>query len=206
VNVADIARGVRVSKRRLHPLEELLWEWVAVVERTARLWTEEADAAWVYNERASLSIFAGAVWRVGGVAFEEFSMTKGTGRKRSRGRADIWFEAAGTAMLAEAKQTWTGTGLLRDPGVRVGKALEHAVSDVALCEDYGCLRAGIVFAVPAIGHTKAERVDTHVASWLAKIQDVRCDALAWAFPATCRTKRWKHRLYPGTALLLQLQS
>jgi hypothetical protein len=68
--------GVVVRNSSGRRLEELLWEWISVVERTVRRWPDDDDAAWMYNERASISIFGGAVWRMGGVVFEEFVTDK----------------------------------------------------------------------------------------------------------------------------------
>src|SRR5262245_34034370 len=55
----------------LRSFEDLLWEWTSVIERVVRVWYQD-DVPWWYNERASLSLFAGAIWKVGGIAFEEF--------------------------------------------------------------------------------------------------------------------------------------
>jgi hypothetical protein len=52
-----------VIAKKLPILADVLWEWLGVMDRYVRL--SGGDLPWWYNERASISVFAGAVWRTG---------------------------------------------------------------------------------------------------------------------------------------------
>jgi hypothetical protein len=70
------------------------------------------DAAWWYNERAILSLFAGAIWSSNGWAFEEFATTKrervATKRKHrrdgARGDLEFWWPSSNKYFQCEAKR------------------------------------------------------------------------------------------------------
>lgn len=94
------------TSRELRSLYAVLEEWVKLNRNIGRQWSKEVgDLPWRYNERALLSLFAGAVWRIGGHAFEEFSEVKHSGRRKRKGngRVDLWFETSGREFRAEAK-------------------------------------------------------------------------------------------------------
>src|SRR5689334_19566240 len=93
------ARGGRGNFKRVFE------EWVKINTRLANEWAELGDAPWWYNERASLSLLAGAVWLCGGTAFEEYAADKKhLGKRiRYRGRSDIYFFLGGKHYMAEAK-------------------------------------------------------------------------------------------------------
>lgn len=66
------------------------------------------DVPWFYNERASLSQFAGAVWRANPTnhVLEEYACEKQDEGSDYKGRRDIWFRIEGQQYWAEAKQHW----------------------------------------------------------------------------------------------------
>ncbi len=130
--MADTTKGFhRGSLRSFAPIFK---KWIKANEEIARAWRSVQDAPWWYNERASLSVFAGAIWRAGGFAFEEYSDEKREIRKRSRtlgseypGRVDLYFNWAGCDFVAEAKFIWSGfsrndTGAMRRLQDRLNKA------------------------------------------------------------------------------------
>ncbi len=91
----------------------VLVEWQSMQDTS--WWEEENDAPWWYNERASLSLFAGAVWKCKGWVFEEFitkkHMTTRRGKRKNRhGQGDIMFGIKGQGFVAEAKQCWPNIG------------------------------------------------------------------------------------------------
>lgn len=79
----------------------------------------EFDLAYFYNERANVSIFAGAVWRQNpkdNLVLEEYSCDKGneysskneTNASTYKGRRDLWFCLGGSQFRCEAKQkSWS---------------------------------------------------------------------------------------------------
>lgn len=64
------------------------------------------DLPYHHTERATLSLFAGAVWRShpDNFVLEEFGTDKAWGSVGYRGRRDIWFTASGHSCSGEAKQ------------------------------------------------------------------------------------------------------
>jgi hypothetical protein len=48
--------------------------WITNNKDLVRSW--RGDLPWWYNERASISVLAGAAWGTGGLAFEEYSEDK----------------------------------------------------------------------------------------------------------------------------------
>lgn len=68
--------GVYTSKLRI--LRPILRQWVTINRKLAKRWEEYRDAPWWYNERASISVLAGAAWKTNGYAFEEYVGDKRT--------------------------------------------------------------------------------------------------------------------------------
>lgn len=66
------------------------------------------DVPWFYNERATLSYLAGALWRAhpDNLVLEEYACdkTRGGAADATRGRRDIWFLLEGRQHWGEAKQ------------------------------------------------------------------------------------------------------
>tara|TARA_R110002073_G_scaffold293075_4_gene458588 strand:+ start:4999 stop:5634 length:636 start_codon:yes stop_codon:yes gene_type:complete len=91
----------RIYTEQLNFLEPILNEWVRV-NRDIREQTG-TNLNW-FNERANLSALAGAVWRCGGVAVEEYSSPKG--EEGSMGRIDLFFKFNNKAVICESKHRW----------------------------------------------------------------------------------------------------
>jgi hypothetical protein len=94
-------------------LKPALLEWQSM--QKLDWWDHKGDAPWWYNERASLSLFAGAVWKCRGWVFEEFSIKRRTATtrgkyKRHSGRCDIMFGLGKIQFVGEAKQCWPVLG------------------------------------------------------------------------------------------------
>lgn len=66
------------------------------------------DLPYHHTERATLSLFAGALWRShpDNLVLEEFGTEKTWESAGYRGRRDIWFSASGHNCFGEAKQEW----------------------------------------------------------------------------------------------------
>lgn len=190
-------------------LEDLLWEWLTVQERSLRLWKE--DALWWYGERASVGAFAGAVWRSGGMVLEEYSTKKQSGSQSgskarnawSHGRGDMDFALGGKKYMIEAKQCWPclGSG---QPLRWVKDAMVKAEADirrVRVEKEYN--RLAVVFASP--GCTRHKHVDTYIRKWIEDAQLVEGWARAWVFPADarCLQSEKNRRYYPGAALFIK---
>jgi hypothetical protein len=80
----------------------ILTEW----QQVHKLYYKKSknDKAWSYNERASISMLAAAIWQAGGIAIEEYISVKNRSGKNKNGRVDLWFKMGGFAAVVEAKQ------------------------------------------------------------------------------------------------------
>jgi hypothetical protein len=205
-----IAGGVR--NRGLSPLRPVLRRWQYLNSRIGTEWAREyLDSPWWYNERASLSFFAGAVWSCGGWALEEFSSVKkprggATSRSRRAGRYDVNFGFGPHEYLAEAKQCWP---LLTDPEgakARLTLSLRQAASDARAIIPWGLPVLSMVFATPRIPVSRAVDTSALITQFLKSATQIPELTTAWSFPVAARSltppeSKW---IYPGVLLLIRL--
>ncbi len=161
---ASYSQGIHIG--RLKTLTPILYEWQKLNERIGSYWAKcYDDAPWWYNERASLSFFAGAVWRCpDGWAIEEFSTTKTAiskhGRKQEHvGRCDINFGIGNYVFTAEVKQCWPNVGDAQKAIKKIDNALQVAHQDCLQLPNLECPRLGMVFAVPMLHKSKQEHIE-----------------------------------------------
>jgi hypothetical protein len=90
---------------------------------------DEAEIPYKYNERATLSQFAGGIWQAdpNNLVLEEFTCDKECDTGTYRGRNDIWFSAGGRRCYGEAKQEWDE--LSRRGPRRITAAIKALVSE-----------------------------------------------------------------------------
>jgi len=100
-------RGVKLNGR--FEFEDILWEWCGIQERYGRL-SNWKDVGWWYNERASVSLLAGAAGRAGAITLEEYftdlAQTRRRPRKYKYVRQDVYLNIAHSEYVGEAKQIW----------------------------------------------------------------------------------------------------
>lgn len=87
-------------------IEPVLAQWL----RINRDYIEEMgclDSLYWYNERANVSALAGAMWKCGGFAIEEYSSIKGGDETvQKNGRVDLYLYNHGNEAICEAKMNW----------------------------------------------------------------------------------------------------
>ncbi|PIV24088.1 MAG: hypothetical protein COZ69_10470 [Deltaproteobacteria bacterium CG_4_8_14_3_um_filter_45_9] len=197
--------------RRLRYLLPVLKNWINANGKIAATWKNSKDAPWCNNERSSLSVFAGSVWRAGGFAFEEYSDEKRSIlRKSSRlskpyqGRVDFYFKFSGKEFIAEVKQVWSGYTVSRvNPCPRLDRALKSARRDIRKSLPYGQHRLAFLFAMPYFQKRAKDSVSERVEMWIKAIRDLDYDALAWVFPSDTRHLSDGEYYYPGVALAIK---
>lgn len=186
-------------------LEKVLSAWVHL---NSAFFTATDDAAWWYNERASISILAAAAWTAGGVALEEFSTRKKErGEKERAGRADIFFKINGQEFSCEAKFLWMLLGA-RNPISYIERSLKVACADARCLNPNDGKRFGICF-ITIITPKNVKRLNEEIRALQKKIAAKKYDAFAWSFPTEARNltfkkKIWRNaRCYPGTFIILE---
>lgn len=195
--------GVEIVNPKLSGLKPLLKGWTRLIVEYAETFDE--PPYWC-NERADVSILAGAAWRVGGMCLEEFSAEKGTKSEKWKGRADLFIRLGQTNYSVEAKRLYVS--LKPSPSVKgVAESLEAAHRDAVACDDQQAdFRIGIAFAVP---YVKEDRPVTPrlFNAFLDSVRGIRHDFLAWQFLQTApKTQVWHDDGYrhPGVILLGRL--
>lgn len=124
------------------------------------------DVPYHYNERATLSIFAGAIWRShpDNYVLEEFCTDKSGTDLCYRGRQDIWFRMSGQSCCAEAKQLWIPLYRTRKTADRLFTVVrqELAAAETNLPKGSADRPLGILFAVPYILETNISDARDHL--------------------------------------------
>jgi hypothetical protein len=200
----------KISVASLKSLKPALANWQKLMD--VDFWDDRNDTPWWYNERALLSLFAGAVWKCReGWAFEEFTTdkwkaTKKGKRKKSKGRGDLIFGIGNRGFVAEAKQCWPILGT-RSQGVTeeiISKTLRAACRDCSSLPSDGYKRLGIVFVVPRIRMSKENDTPEILENFLSLISSFKNATSAWIFPREKRSlKGGDGYLYPGIVLLVK---
>ena len=191
-------------------------EWPVAIDRFARI--TGGDVPYWYTERANSGILAGAAWRAGMIALEEYQVKKtgpatsaGPERKRKvwNGRCDLWIGSEHASVIIEAKQRWRDLSsknfipLCLDT---LKSAVEDAKSTKGTSEDAA---AGIAFVPLYIKRKKApsvENLDKYLESVVEKceekIQTKEVDLVAWCFPNSMReyTNQKTKNALPGVII------
>ena len=151
-----------------------------------REWSSVKDTPWWYNERALVSLFAGAVWRCGGDAFEEFSNEKRRSRKIGNGRIDLWFTVGKGEFNAEAKQSWLYSDQEKRSRSLIAEARANAVADANRCIPDGRTRLAMIFAIGLVPKKPRADLDEQIARLVTLSHEIKADATAWVFPALAK--------------------
>lgn len=220
-NLIEVKTSLRL--RGLHPV---LSNWTQAVMDFSKQ-ADHDNNCWWYNERASLSVLAGAAWRTKGwTALEEFSTTKRAtvpdgevdhGRV-SRGRCDLHIESPSNNYAIEAKQAWQCIGK-NARADRMAKAMKKANKDAGnLSRDEGKHRLGLTFVVPYLSlsqvgerHSRKDpdidqiAVREAVVTWLEKVDFSSLSAFAFVFPGRTSGYYNENRslVFPGTLIAIE---
>lgn len=169
--------------RQLKNLRPVFEYWIDNIQKCVDSWATDGDLPWWYGERASLGLFAGAIWCSDGLVFEEYASSKrAPTRKAYAGRSDLYFELGRNSFIAEAKSASSRSKPGRfDPSKHLQDRLNLACSDIRRCTGEE-RRLGLVFTGIAIRRRYADQVDALISRWLDAIRAVDYSACAWVFP------------------------
>ena len=189
--------------RALHPVFK---SWIDTNSEYLKYF-DIPDCPWWYNERASLSTFAAAVWKANGIALEEYSIDKGKKHETWSGRCDLFIGLRSYQFACEAKQSWCPIGRNARNGItNLKNSLKEACKDARkLNKDEG-RRLGICFAVPYLPPRDNDFIEKQLESWIKTIyESVEYDSIAWFFSEKIRrTKRNDNGyFYPGIAVIIK---
>jgi hypothetical protein len=198
-----------VDAGRFHNLQKILSAWVRLNQQYCV--SIPNDTPWSYNERASLSVLAAAVWNAGGEALEEYSTRKGRGQLNRTGRCDVYCHIGTSDFAGESKMDWIG--LLAKPEsniFKIEKTLDEACTDAEHLQRHEGRRFGICFASVYLIEGHANKIDERLAKLQKLIlKKIKYDALAWCFPPEVRDSydpikfRGSNYCYPGLFVILR---
>jgi hypothetical protein len=201
--------GLRIGS--LSTLRIVLEKWQLL--NSDPILMKEQGAPWWYNERATLSVFAGAVWQSQGWVLEEFSTEKVVPTRQHRrykpGRCDILFSIKNKTFIGEAKQCWpTLTDNLHVAIQSVHDALDTACKEALENSEIGYPCLGMVFIAPCLHESKKERTIGNLQSFVTQLLEIKGTTIAWVFPKAARSlqpdSKFRNYIFPGVALVMQL--
>ena len=196
-------RGIKIDSLQI--LLPILEEWLRINEE----WDDD-DAAWWYNERAVLSIFAGTIWRCGGWAIEEFSTDKLSSHMlgtRYKGRCDLAFGVQETDYWCEAKQCFPDLSNSTKALKQVYNEIERATQDVKNGIEQDFVGLALVFVSPFYKANKSNflKAESNIVNFINCLQQFEDVTLAWTFPRDKLrlASTEDHDIYPGGVLIIK---
>lgn len=189
----------------IRSLLPILTSWLKVID-TYLNYSDLEDSPWWYNERATLSSFAAAVWAANGVALEEYATVKGKTRQAWTGRCDLYIGISSQQFACEAKQAWCPIGRRSKKGFSNAKSgINDACDDARKLDKGEGRRLGLCFAVPYLPPRDAKYIEHQLNDWLKAILNIDRSSIAWIFPKSARRSITTENgyFYPGIALIIR---
>ena len=200
---------------------KILKEWQVVLgsyvsQRNIGLGEPYQDLPYWYNEWASASFLAGAVWRLQGSVLSEGSFVSKPGHAQGAQypkRCDLWFRIEGSTPFTcslEAKQIWPGIAT-HEAVSKVKEALSIATDQLRRlgqddCGDYG---VAVCFVAPMIKGSK-DNPGGAFSEWhrlfdlITKEYRTSEQILVAYEPPELANTFWEDSHYPGVALVGQV--
>jgi hypothetical protein len=190
----------------MYRFEIVLQQWILVLDRLYYDWKRD-DFPWWYNERASVSTFAAAIWLSGGSAFEEYSSEKKRNEAKSKvtpGRTDIFFSYNNKDYLGEAKQYWPWLANHPTCNREFHEKLNLAEDDATSIRNEAGIKTAILFASPKIKQSNSGKLKMLIDEWIEFLdENNNYSARAFFFPKHGLNAVFNGRIYPGIALFLK---
>jgi hypothetical protein len=197
-----------IKSRSLRMLRPVFDNWFQILKRYLDELDHE-DCQWWYNERATLSSLAAAIWKADGIALEEYCTKKGKKSETWTGRCDLYFKLGRHNFACEAKQIWCAIGRRATIGIgfkKINDAVNMACREARNLDKDEGRRLGICFAIPYLPPSDSDKqiVEQQVAKWLKAMTAVNYSLIAWSFPEKTRLlSGYKEYIYPGTVVLIR---
>ncbi len=217
-------RSSGVKPGPLSKFDKILKSWVRTNNSILESWSP--DVPWRYNERSSISTLAGCIWRLRGIAIEEFDTEKGySNAPRSKqhatgdkiwGRCDLYFEYADIECEIEAKFYRPEIDKNLKPQKELANRLDKAVQDASRNYAYdNRLRVGLLITTPYISIEKLalwnesnRNLEASLGLWVDAAKSIPDAAVAWFFPRNLQVcsfvnSRYCSHHFPGVIILLK---
>jgi hypothetical protein len=182
-------RGYQIKNRKgLNHWEPLLEEWLLCTERYCRVAAGE-DAPFIYTERANIGVLAGAAWRCGRAALEEFQYKKGYRNKpKWNGRADLYFISENREEMIEGKFGWLSLASPKNAPKRVEAVLAIAISDTKKTKGthIGTSCLAVAFLPTWLPAKRSDVLEKRIVETISSLIDSDFHAVAWCFPKEYR--------------------
>lgn len=179
-----IKSAVLLNNKKIKTLRPIFQQWIKINEEYCDTYPSE-DCPYWYNERAAVSILAGAVWKSSGLALEEFSSNKKYGRSGYLGRADLWFsfgKKKSQDYLIEAKyerlSLFSNYYKLEK---RIAKNIKSAIADAKNSQEDASLMLGVTFLVPYIPPSAQHNENQRLVDFYKLLKGMQLDVLAIYF-------------------------
>lgn len=200
-------RGYLLKQRKgISHWEVIIEEWLLAVERYCRIMKGD-DAPYWYNERSNIGVLAGAAWRCGRIALEEFQYEKGYRNKpKWLGRADLLLASENYDDLVEAKFKWLSLKSRNGISNVVQDVINNAVIDAKKTEGIGHSDKviGIAFCPVYAKKKDINEIDDLIEDALEDLRYSDHHAIAWCFPKeTRRNVSEKGNILPGVFMIIK---
>ncbi len=175
-----VSTELMIYNEKIKWLEPVLVQWLRL-NRDYMENYECTDSLYWYNERANVGAFAGAVWRSGGFALEEFVALKGKGETEGSGRVDLFINYAGHEIICEAKKKWIylATNNKKDLSESINDTNQLALKDVAHTQNSFDAELGLAISFFPTYSKQGVDVQSSLNQFREAIKSVECSFYAW---------------------------
>lgn len=202
-----ITYGVHISDTVLLPYSQLLSNWITCIQDYIDIW-DGNDLPYWYNERANVGVLAGAAWKSGMTALEEFQTEKvANDGENSKGRNDLYVANKSIGAYIEAKVIFPDISKHIKYQIDIKNKLKLALNDVRRVKDMTQENEKIAALFVAPYSIKNRASDKEIKKFIDtlstySIEDINIGAFAWC----CANKAQKtlshdKKYYPIVAVL-----
>lgn len=175
---------VKILSENLNTAEYAVW--TRILRNWAKIHQVYYDQCWQdkaysYNERASISMLAAAIWKSKGIAIEEYVAEKNHDGEIKKGRVDLWFKIGDFSGLVEAKQMKKSVKSLTLKSAdyskqlsTINKFIEYAQGDVR--KSIGNEPNG--YSIVFLHLDNQNHIEINLSSILSQIEKSDCDFYA----------------------------
>ena len=188
LKMIDSFRGFEIRSKDLSHWAVILEEWLLIIERFSRI-RKGGDSPYGYGERPNVGLLAGAAWRSGCIALNEFAHQKNSEGALSKGRADLVIESPTGSDVIEAKFEWVELGT--NFASKTGQLLNRAGKDAKRSFDSAIhTRAlGVAFSAGFILGNQAENMRQRIIESVEGYLKIDSAFIAYCFPEPERRVR-----------------